>query len=184
MSTGATKTRAAVENKENIALVGRISHQIVGAKLPSNRQVLKLFFFHTRMCGLATRESARMVVKEVSMFWEKARLPIRYEARCIDAVEALYVKFRNLRKNPTSTSKNQVESEKKFTEELDNLFDIASANAPIKNQEDRDFLMMQRKKGRQGCMIGVDSRLAAQEQRTADRIRKIETRKRKHSGKN
>lgn len=74
-------TRSVLDATRNVVFVGRVEHQIVGAKLPSLRQVLKLLFFHTRVGGLTIRESARLVVREISLFWEKARIPIRYEAR-------------------------------------------------------------------------------------------------------
>lgn len=67
-------------------------------------------------------------------------------------------------------------------DDLDNLFDCADADALIitKNPEDRVFLLSQRKKGRQGSMIGVDLILAGQEQRAAIRKEKEPERKRKH----
>lgn len=54
---------------------------------------------------------------------------------------------------------------------LNNLFDIAHKNAVsiIKNPEDRQFLLNQRKPGRIGCMLGKDMVLSRIEQRRAER---------------
>lgn len=43
-STTSVNTRESVESVHNIAMIGRTSHQIIGAKLPSNRQVLQVMF--------------------------------------------------------------------------------------------------------------------------------------------
>ena len=58
-----------------INLVGSISNQIVGAKLPSNRQVIGFFFYNVRIVKLTTKESALLVIQEVSIFGQKARIP-------------------------------------------------------------------------------------------------------------
>lgn len=57
--------------------------------------------------------------------------------------------------------------ERDFEDELNNLFDIADADAIdlIKIQEDKDFLQLQRKSGRPGCMLGVDMKLTGAEQK-------------------
>lgn len=180
--TAAVRTRLADESKENIPLVGRISHQIVGAKLPSKRQVLKVLFFHLRIGKLSTKESARLAIKETVIFWEKARIPIRYEARIIEDLETLHKKWESLRKHPSRRSTPQIQNEEAFVDGMDDLFDIADANALqlIKNQDDIEFLKLQRQKGRPGCMIGVDVNMAAREERAAERNAKVVVRKRKH----
>lgn len=69
-----------------------------------------------------------------------------------------------------------------FVDSLDDLFDIASINAldEIKIPEDKQFLEMQRMKGRPGCMIGVDMTLYEREQRSQARKEKEDERKKKH----
>lgn len=65
------------------------------------------------------------------------------------------MKLRNLEKYKTRKSESCREKEKKFKETLHDLFDIAHFNASniIKIQEDKDFLLMQRRPGRPGCML-------------------------------
>lgn len=43
-SSFSIKTLKFDEKQRQIALIGLVSHQIVGTKLPSNRQVLEVFF--------------------------------------------------------------------------------------------------------------------------------------------
>lgn len=75
-------TRQADEKIRNIALVGQVSHQIVGAKLPSNRQVLEVFFYNTRYVKLNAKESAKLAIDAVSIFWQQARIPMREAHKC------------------------------------------------------------------------------------------------------
>ncbi|GBM20030.1 hypothetical protein AVEN_77944-1 [Araneus ventricosus] len=48
-----------------------------------------------------------------------------------------------------------------FDSKLNNIFDIAHANASnmIKISQDKEFLLAQREKGRRGSMLGVDKHL-------------------------
>ncbi|KAE9522774.1 hypothetical protein AGLY_016815 [Aphis glycines] len=52
-----------------------------------------------------------------------------------------------------------------FEDKLNELFDIAHSNAlnTIKIHEDKLFLIIQREKGRHGCMMGIDSKLTSLE---------------------
>lgn len=177
----AITTRSADESVLNVKLIGRCTHQIIGSKLPSKRQVLQLLFFHVRVGKLPQRESSIMTVKEIFLFWEKARIPTQYETRCVDKVDKLYESWR-LTTKFTRKSQSQIKKITDYTDSLDDLFDIAASDAleQMKNEEDRRFLELQRKKGRPGCMVGVDIILALQEQRTAERNKKEDERKKKH----
>ncbi|GBM34806.1 hypothetical protein AVEN_122210-1 [Araneus ventricosus] len=65
-----------------------------------------------------------------------------------------------------------------FISDLNNLFDIAHANALeiIKIEEDRKFLLSQREPGRRGCLMGVDMKLAKREERVLLRVIEQENR--------
>jgi len=70
-------------------------------------------------------------------------------------------------KSGTSLHRQQ---EAEFVENLENLFDIAHADAlsMIKIPEDRAFLLAQREKGRRDVMGPVDQVLAATEMRVQE----------------
>lgn len=159
-------------------------HQIIGAKLPSKRQALQVFFFdmRSRAGKPDSTVSARLVVKEIFVFWDKARIPTRHEPDCVAKLLKLYNVWQNLRKHANRTTAAHEKTVMEFVDALDDLFDIAHNDAmnQMKNQKDKDFLESQRKKGRPGSMIGVDRVLAAQEQRSVERKQKEEIRKRKN----
>ena len=82
----------------NIFLVGSVNSQILGSKLPSNRQVLSVLFYNIRCVKLNVRESANLTVRECVIFWEKARIPTRAIQHCVSKLINLYDKWRNLQK--------------------------------------------------------------------------------------
>lgn len=166
-------------DKQNIFLIGLPSHQINGAKLPSNRQVLTVLFYNIREVKLTVSESANLVIRECIIFWEKARIPTKAIPNCVKKLVDLYHVWRELQKNCKKTQLTFKNRENNFVEDLDNLFDIAHADAfdRMKIEEDKDFLRKQREPGRPGCLGGIDKKLAEKEERVRQRRLEEEERK-------
>lgn len=167
----------------NIFLIGKVESQILGAKLPSMKQVLQVFFNQMRYNNGVLRQSARDAVKMAIAFWERARIPTQTEIKCIQKLEKLYEEWRSLQKTRNSAYESVRIKEKEFSDKIENyIFDIAASDAfeQMKIQEDKDFLIEQRKKGRPGSMAGVDDKLAQREKRTAIRLEKQHERTHKY----
>lgn len=182
-STSSVTTRKSIENLNKIDLIGKTSHQITGAKLPSNKQVLQVLFYNMRFVKLNANESAKLAIAAAKIFWIQARIPIREDHKCVAKLVKLYDKWKAIQKtvpNKRSTAQNKIAEE--YVECLDDLFDIATANAleTMKIDEDKQFLEMQRQKGRPGSMIGVDMALFGREKRAQERHDKEVERRRKH----
>jgi len=141
-----------------IFLIGSEETQIHGSKLPSNGQMLSVFFYNMRTVNLVVRESAALAVRECCIFWEKARIPIRAIQHCIDKLIKLYNEWRSLQKNSTKVDESYRLKENDFKNKLNLLFDIAHSDALklIKIDVDRQFLLNQRLPGRPGCLLGKD----------------------------
>lgn len=167
----------------NIFLVGNECSQILGSKLPSNKQALCAFFHNHRTVKLSVRESAALVIQEISVFWAKARIPVQLKQRCILKVEKLHQEWKALLKSKGKTNQKCRDNEIAFMENLDNVFDIAHSNAlgMMTIEMDKQFLESQRQKGRPGCMLGDDVVLNRKENRKAQREMDAESRKQKHS---
>jgi hypothetical protein len=167
---------------DDIFLIGTISPKIDGPKLPSIGQVLSRLFFCMREEKLSVKESASKILEEVFEFWERARIPIRSKVRCVEKIEKLYKDWRCLQIKKKRMSKHEIELRETFANNLNNLFDIAAQNALqiIKIEEDREFLIAQRKPGREGCMLGVDTKLSQKETRRKEWLQKNEDRKKKY----
>lgn len=157
--------------KKDIFLVGDIKHQITGAKLPSNRQVLAVLFYNIREVKFKVNESANLVIRECIIFWDKARIPTRSVPYCVKMLVDLYQVWRDLQKNSLKSNEIHKRREQNFQSDLDNLFDIAHADALqiIKIEEDKIFLQQQREPGRQGSLAGVDQKLSEKEERALQR---------------
>lgn len=172
-----------LRSEDNIFLIKNSTHQIVGAKLPSNRQVLQVFFYNKKTIGFDVNQSSALVVDEIVVFWQKARIPTSAKWYCITKVTKLYEKWKNLQKSATRRSELQEKRENEFVEMLDDLFDIAAeqnsdAMENISN-ETKEFLIAQRKKGREGCLLGVDVKGQKKEERKQERAEAEEKRRRK-----
>ena len=126
-------------------LAGYISNQVVGAKLPSNRQALRVFFYNVRVVKLTTKESAILVIQEVSIFWQKARLPTKRSDHCVEKLLKLYDEWKGLQKNLTSGAGKDKEKRDIFVDNMDDLFEIAHSESleQLKNEEDKNFLILQ-----------------------------------------
>lgn len=153
--------------RSNIYLVGTESSKILGSKLPTNKQVLSVFFFNHNIVKLSIRESAKLAIKEIFIFWQKARIPIRDEQHCIVKLEKMHQEWKTICKNKNRVCDTQKNKEKQFSDKLNDLFDIAHTNAlhVMKNEVDINFLINQRKKGRPGCLGGVDFKSMQKEKR-------------------
>lgn len=182
-SASSIKTRKADEQKRNIAMIGHVSNQVVGAKLPSNRQVLQVFFYNIRFVNLSAKDSAKLTIDAVLIFWQQARIPTRRIDKCADKILKMYEDWKMLNKKKV----DQMSVEKKtkydeFMESLDDLFDIAAVDAlsTMRNEEDKEFLLKQRQKGRPGSMLGIDAKLSSKENRSKARMEKEEERRLRH----
>lgn len=181
-ATPSVKTRRSIESLWKIGLIGRTSHIITGAKLPSNRQVLRVLFYNMRFVKLTASESAKLAVNAVFIYWQQARIPTQYENKCIEKLLRLYEQWRKILKRVSGRSGAIINKQKKFVADLDDLFDIAHADAlnQMRIEEDTKLLILQRQKGRPGCMAGVDMSLFGREKRVAKRKNMEQARKRKY----
>ena len=104
-----------------------------------------MFFHHNSNEGKTVRDSATTVADMILVFWDKARIPCKLKRNLIPAIEKLVDKYKKLRKNKENKqkrSKGLQEKEDRFSDDLDNLFDVAHANALslIKIEEDTLFV--------------------------------------------
>lgn len=100
------------------------------------------------MVNINLQESASLVIDECFIYWQKARIPTHHHSDCIAKCKKLYEDLRNLEKHKNRNSELNKNRQKDFKENLNDLFNIAHADALslIKIYEDRQFLSAQRKK--------------------------------------
>lgn len=149
-------------SRQPIFLVGHMISQITGNKLPSNGDCLRALFYNMRIVHLDFNDSSGLVADEILLFWRKARIPTKYHCDIVRKIKKLYDNWRSLEKNKSRNFLTQQTNENSFKNHLNDLFDIAHENALdiIKIEEDKNFLTLQRQKGRVGCMGGIDKKLS------------------------
>lgn len=179
--SGRKKSSVLSRRQSVVWLIGSVAEKLTGSRLPSNREVLSVFFYNHKTLKKTIRQSSTAVVRETLVFWNKARIPTRHEKNIITKLEDLHKKWINLKKNASRKSYKQQDRQREFVEDLDNLFDIAHVDAEklITIPEDKEFLAAQREKGRRGCLGPVDRILAAQERRRGERKKIHEERKKR-----
>lgn len=162
---------AATRSQTKVYLLDEYIEEIVGGKLPSLRQVFGRFLYLHLEKKLTIRQASATVIKETTVFWNKARIPMKDFQNCQSKIEKIFEQWRLLKKNKSRASATQKANENAFAKKLDDLFDLAHENAlaMITIGEDRMFLLAQREKGRTGCMAGLDKQLHEKEKRSADR---------------
>lgn len=103
--------------------------------------------------------------------------------KCKSKLKKLYELWQNLSKSINKTSEVLINKRLEFSNSMNDLFDISHQNSLIimTVEEDKQFLIKQREKGRTGCMIGIDKKRDNLEKRRLQRLDREEERKRKHS---
>jgi hypothetical protein len=178
MAAGESATRS----KDIYFLLDFIVKEFNGSKLPSKRDALGVFIRRHIEEKQTIRESAANTIRDLIPIWTgQARIPVRPEHRAIMQLEALFQTWKDLKRLRNRRTPAQIKKEKTFVDNLDDLFDISHANAldMIVLQEDKEFLLAQREKGRRGCMGSVDKALTAKEERIMQKRKAEEMRKKK-----
>ena len=87
----AEATAVSTRSKSALWLLGSEDTEITGTKLPSKRQVLCVLLHHHTALKKTIHRSAMAVIKEVLLFWNKARIPVHPEHHAVK-LEALHDK--------------------------------------------------------------------------------------------
>lgn len=135
-----------------------------------------------RIVKLNARNSASLVIREVTIFWEKARIPTKQSQHCISKLLKMYGEWGDLQKNNKKDGSVFREREALFSNNLENLFDVSHADAlsMVKIEEDWHFLLSQRQPGRVGYMSGVDYNLTQIEKKREKRKQEELNRQQNH----
>ena len=97
-------------------------------------------------------------------FWLRTKILTKHRPDSVKKLKELF-EWQGLKKNHKRRTVTQLGNKARFTAVMKELFDVARANAQdlITNEDDKLFLQSQRKKGRPGCMGGVDKITERQE---------------------
>ncbi|XP_033218394.1 uncharacterized protein LOC117173856 [Belonocnema kinseyi] len=130
------KTRQDTE----INFVGDTSEHFCSRKLPSRKEVLRVFFHHKKLLKQTIRYSSTRTAEKVIAFWNEAGIPVGNKRDIIKKIERLNEKWLKLNMNsrPKAKSKAQFFKELAFKDDLEDLFDIAHVRASTSNFENSE----------------------------------------------
>lgn len=75
---------------EEIYLIGKISQNFVGRKLPLFKEVMSVFFYYHKTCNLTIKQSSTSTTKKVIEMWRQTEIPLREEASIIVSIIRFY----------------------------------------------------------------------------------------------
>lgn len=130
-------SRLTLRKDSEVYLIGSFSPQIIGNKLPSKKQVLKVLFFNLRIVRLNLQESARLTIQETVVFWNKARIPTQSEKNCVPKLKKLYEDWRSIQKfSSRAVEKRSIENNNRVVN-LENMIitSVFTTNACIHTKE-------------------------------------------------
>ncbi|KYM95557.1 hypothetical protein ALC62_13797 [Cyphomyrmex costatus] len=115
---------------QNRFLVGELKSSIDGDQLPSNGQVLRVLFYNMLFTNPREkiRVSAKSVIEQVKVFWERVRLPVKKKEQKFSA----------------------------DLENLFDIADVNVMESKKIDQKSKDFLRNQHRDGRMGSIFQIE----------------------------
>ncbi|KAG0712623.1 hypothetical protein GWK47_018069 [Chionoecetes opilio] len=93
--------------RKNVALYTWLGGHHPGIKLPSSGQVLSVFVRNYLNLKKERAESAKVVVEEALVFWDKARIPTQRQDKILAKVQALHDRWKGMKKNQGRQTQTQ-----------------------------------------------------------------------------
>lgn len=163
----ATSNRSSLE----CWLLGKPVDSLSCARLPRKRDVLSLYLFHHVVEKKTVMEGLNLACGKVLTVWERARIPTQRVDACVRKLRGIHDKYQALKKHRTRGRESDRVKEKMFLDDLQDLFDVATSDAlqTMTNEEDKEFLKMQREDVFSCSIAGIDAKKSGVEARRGKR---------------
>ena len=154
-------------------LLGKPECKLSFARLPRGLDVLNLVQFH-HLNGKTNQECYKGACEAAIEIWKRAHIPNQRIDSCIRKLSKLHEQYLALKKNRKRANERDKMKEEMLKADLEGLFDIATKDAmmAIKEEEDKEFLRMQREDVFSYSMGSADQITAAKENRKRQREEK------------
>lgn len=119
------------KNKKNVYLVGDTKDKLSCLGLPSNQDVLQLYFHHRFVSNKSILESGKSVINDVVNLYKKFGVPVISDFNAVRKLTELRNKWTNLNKSKNRHAAKDIKNQDKFLKVLDQLFDITPKNVNI-----------------------------------------------------
>lgn len=148
---------------EDIYLIGKVTKDFVGRKLPLFKEVMSVFFYHHKICKLTIKRSSARTAKQLIELWRQTEIPLRHESSIILSIIRFHHKWlllsksKRQKKSPTQKKKESI-----FCNDLYKLFDISHENAlNIIDATKKHFLECQKQSSRRGFVDNFEPNIEA-----------------------
>ncbi|XP_057331332.1 uncharacterized protein LOC130671453 isoform X1 [Microplitis mediator] len=143
-----------VSKNRHIYLVGLQSSAFSTRKLPSQRQVLSVFFYHLHSLKKSARESTRDVLNDVYEIWSLTGIPTVKRQNAVLKIKKLYDELASIKKSKSRNTQTQKLREILYSQKLDKIFDIAlKKNFDQLTETQKEFLLNQRSEHRLSSIL-------------------------------
>ena len=117
--------------------------------------------------GCTVGESAKAAIEAIMFIWEKTGIPAQRVDSGVRKLRKLYIQYCLLKKTRLTPKNSCRMKEQLFISHLYELFDISSKDAlkTMKNENYRQFLLLQRQDSQSSSMSGIDGSLSKKESR-------------------
>lgn len=99
MASTSTGITSSLRSNTSLFLIGHPSSNIMGTKLPSRKQVLRMYFYGTGQRKISSDKSASLVTDTVMIFWRQAFIPTKHRPDVKKKVQSLVAEWQALKKN-------------------------------------------------------------------------------------
>lgn len=148
-----------IGNKLFNYLIGFESSELNNQKLPIYRDVINLFMHDHRCLKFTIRQNSTEVIKEVINIWNNFSIPTSRIQHIIEKFEKFYDQYKKIKIAHKNKNKAPVQQQitQSFTEQLDQLFDIANCEEIIHLPEYLQvYLMKCREKGSNNKLVPIE----------------------------
>lgn len=138
--------------EETIFLIGDVSENVCGRKLPTVRELMSVFFYEHNFCGFAIKKSARNTINKIQSHWSRAGIPtcgIEYAIKKLLAIHRNWRTLKKSRHRKKSTVQFMKTSNLKIT--MLELFDIAKPGVEKLLNDEQKLFLLDKKKGPTQC---------------------------------
>lgn len=141
MATAEPSQKPTTRKSTEIWLVGHPIESLKSSQLPTKKDVLALLMNYKERKSLLIKDAIHATAEDVIDVWKAVGVPMRIKKHVVKKVKALFEEWVKLKKNKENKAKRTrtiEEKEQKWMKDLDQLFDIKSANRKEEESKEAD----------------------------------------------
>ena len=131
-SVSVTVMERHTHNKTVIWLIGQLTESLKETQLPSKQETMALFMNYKINKKQQGKTAALSTASDVMAVWEKAQIPTILKCHVVEKIKKYFNEWEKLKKNRNNKKKQSpalLQKQDEWKNNVEDLFDIAHANA-------------------------------------------------------